>query len=118
MHTNTKRTLFGGSVLALAAPFVVAAQTTVSDVLDQVLGFLNTAAAIVIALAVVYFLWGVTQYIMKAGDEEAQKGARDTMIWGIIAIFVMVSVWGLVNLLQNTFGVQQDGAQTLPQIQQ
>lgn len=118
MHTNTKRTLLGGSILALAAPFVVAAQTTLSDILDQVLGFLNTAAAIVIALAVVYFLYGVTQYIMQAGNEEKRTEARNTMIWGIVAIFVMVSVWGLVNLLQDTFGVQQDGAQTLPQIQQ
>ncbi len=54
-------------------------------------------------LALIYFIYGVAKYIMNAGDPEAQKEARSVMIWGIVALFVIVSVWGLITVLQNTF---------------
>jgi fumarate reductase subunit D len=56
---------------------------------------------VVIGLAVLSFLWGVLQYVV-AKDEDKQKEARGIMLYGIIALFVMVSVWGLVNILGDT----------------
>lgn len=89
----------GGALL----PFLAAAQT-VGSVLGTVLGIINTIVIILIAAAVAYFMWAVVKYI--TAKEEDQKGeARNHMIYGIIGLFVMVSVWGLVALLQNTFGV-------------
>ena len=44
-------------------------------------------------------------YILNAGDEEKQKQSKYYVIYGIVGIFVMVSVWGLVNLLKNTFNL-------------
>ena len=38
------------------------------------------------------------------------------MIYGVIALFVMVSVWGLVGLIGNTFGIQQGGGAIIPSI--
>ena len=37
--------------------------------------------------------------------EVTEKEARNVMIYGIIGLFVMVAVWGLVNVLINTFGL-------------
>lgn len=66
---------------------------------------LNWAVPTLIACAVVYFLYGVLQYVIMGDDEEKKEKAKTTILYGIVGIFVMVSVYGLVKLVQNTFGV-------------
>ena len=56
-----------------------------------------------IALALVYFLWGAAQFILHGGDEGKRSEGTKMMIYGIIGLFVMVSVWSLVGVLENTF---------------
>lgn len=59
---------------------------------------------LLIALSVIVFIWGVLKYISGADDETKRTEGRNFMIYGIIGLFVMVSVWGLVQVLQGTFG--------------
>ncbi|HEY9586253.1 MAG TPA: hypothetical protein VJJ27_01245 [Candidatus Paceibacterota bacterium] len=53
------------------------------------------------AVALLVFLWGVSKTIRAQGDEEKIKEGRRVMFWGIIALFVMVSISGLVAFLQH-----------------
>ncbi|MFC1731323.1 pilin [candidate division KSB1 bacterium] len=78
-------------------------------VLGTFSNLINLAIPIVLALAVLYFFWGLAQYILAQGSEDKREEGRNIMIWGIIALFVMVSIWGLIRLLQDTFNV---GGQT------
>ena len=56
-------------------------------------------------------------YVVKSGDAEARKGSAAGMAYGILAIFIMVSVWGLVNLLSGTIDLGSNGAPTdLPRV--
>jgi hypothetical protein len=55
--------------------------------------------------AMVLFIWGVVQYVIGTDDEAKKKKGKMFMIWGIVALVVMTSVWGLVRILGNTFGV-------------
>lgn len=71
--------------------------------------WLKLALPLLISLAVVWFVWNIFRY-MIAGNEDDKKAAKMGMIWGIIGIFVMVSVWGLVGILQSTFGTSGAGA--------
>ncbi|OGG54683.1 hypothetical protein A3D62_03280 [Candidatus Kaiserbacteria bacterium RIFCSPHIGHO2_02_FULL_49_11] len=98
-----KAFLFPATLLAL--PLVAGAQTLTS-VLGTFSNLVNLAIPLVLAIAVLYFFWGLAQYIMSTGNEEKRTEARNMMIWGIIALFVMVSVWGLIGLLQETFNVK------------
>lgn len=96
------------TALAAMTPFVASAQVTVTnlgDVLNLIQGFINTLLPLIIALAVLVFVWGVFKYVSAGDDEEARKSGRMMMVNGIIAIFVMVSVWGLVNILVYTFNL-------------
>jgi hypothetical protein len=95
--------------LSFAFPAVAAAQveTNVRDingVIRFITDLLDVALPIIIAAAVVYFIYGIAKYVL-AGDDAAKEAAKDKIIYGIIALFVMVSVWGLVNILVNTFGL-------------
>ena len=72
-------------------------------IIDKIL---NPLVILFVALAVFYFLWGVLKYIQSAGDEKSRKEGISMMTYGIIALFVMTAVWGLVNVLTNTFPLQ------------
>lgn len=64
-------------------------------------GLIQGLIPIVIGLGVLVFLWGILRYVL-ASDDAGKSQGRVFMLWGIIALFVMVSVWGLVNILRET----------------
>jgi len=76
--------------------FKTLSETIISNVLNPLVG-------IIITLALIYFLWGVAKYVGSPGSEEKRREAISVITHGLIALFVMVSVWGLVKVLQNTF---------------
>ncbi|HVM73522.1 MAG TPA: hypothetical protein VMU13_01425 [Candidatus Paceibacterota bacterium] len=74
---------------------------------------LNDVMVLFITLAIVVFFWGLIKYIMTnntGGEGRAQ--ALSIIFYSIIAIFIMVSIWGIIHILQATFGV---GNASLPE---
>ena len=66
---------------------------------------LQPLGAIFLGLAVVFFLWNVFQIIVHSEDAEERSKLKTQTFWSVIAIAVMVSLWGLVTIFTNTFGV-------------
>jgi len=64
-----------------------------------------------------YVMYNGYKYIQAAGSGKQQE-AKDGIIYGIVGLFVMVSVWGLVNVIRNTFDIEADSfnAQDIPQL--
>ena len=77
--------------------------------------FLGAIVPVLIALGVVYFIWGVVSYVI-ASDEEAKSAGRNRMIFGIIGLAVIIGMWGLVNILGNTFGTNGTNTVTFPTV--
>jgi hypothetical protein len=75
-------------------------------------GILTPLISLAMGLALVYFLWGVIKYIRQAGDEKSREEARKVMSFGIIALFVMVSVWGLVRIITETLNLNNQEPRT------
>ena len=69
------------------------------------------------ALALAAFIYGVVQYIINPNNSEKRGEGQQYMIWGIIGLFVMISVWGLVGVLSSTFNLTNT-APILPQLPQ
>lgn len=97
-------------LILLAALFLTptVAFAQVSDIQDlgqTVIDIINgVAVPLIFAVAFIVFIWGVFKFfILGGGNEEQREGGRDLMIWGLLGFFFMVSVWGLVNLVVNTF---------------
>ncbi len=86
--------------------------TTTASTLNTLFG---TLVAVVITLGLVIFLWGLVVVMMGAGSEDSKQRGKRLMFWGIIILFVMVSVWGLVALLGSLTGIGQGGTITAPQ---
>ncbi len=103
----------GGGSVAVCTP-----ETQITDIpalLCKIGSILNSIVPVLIALGVVYFVYGVITYVISS-DEEAKKSGRDRIIYGIIGLAVIVGVWGLVRILTNTFGLSNTTNITLPTI--
>lgn len=67
---------------------------------------ITTALPVVAGLALVVFFWGLAKFILKAGDETARAEGKQVMVWGIIALFVLVSIWGIISFITGEiFGI-------------
>ncbi len=69
---------------------------------------------LVFSLALLVFFWGVVKYIRSEGQGKAE--GRNIMIWGIVALFVMASVWGLVYFIRNELNIGPATSATVPTI--
>ena len=56
------------------------------------------------AVAFLVFVWGVARFIKSAGSEKEIGESKNLIIWGIVGIFVLVTIWGIVAFLQGEFG--------------
>lgn len=70
---------------------------------------------VLFALAFIVFLYGVAKaYIFSGGDETARETGHKYVLWGIVGFAVMLSLWGLVNIVTSTFGLAGYTAPPLP----
>lgn len=79
---------------------------------------INPLIAFIFGLAVVYFLYGVFQFISNQENEEAKTKGKNHMIWGIIGIVIMMGVFTILNIIMNTFNIRgidpEQGTVNLP----
>lgn len=59
---------------------------------------------LLIAVAVAYFLYGLMEFVRNQDNEEARADGQRHMLWGVIGIAIMLSVYGILNLINNTVG--------------
>lgn len=101
-------------VLFLTSPVFVIAAGTLNDIEEAVLELLNSIIPMFVAAAVVFFLWSVLKYVNSGDNAEVRIQARALMVYGVVAIFVLVSVWGLVGLLENVFNLDNSNLPVNP----
>lgn len=122
-----KKIVFWGNMIGSLFVFNLAkADTaTVSDIckdnsFTNVTGIINWASCtlykavipLLFALGTAGFIWGIIQYYLNPDNEEKRKKGKSFIIGGLIALFVMVSMWGMVGILTGTFGFTN----TIPQL--
>lgn len=76
---------------------------TFQGIVNRITDLLDSIIPILFFIATIVFFWGVIIYITSGGDEEKRKEGRSFIIYGLIGLFVMVAVWGIVNVLVGFF---------------
>ncbi len=100
--------IYGAMSLLPVLAFAGGANQTLGNVTTLVQGAGNILKLLIpmaFALAIIYFFYGVAKYIGKGGDPKAQEEGKNIMIYGVIGIAVMASVYGIVAYLQSTVGI-------------
>lgn len=76
------------------------------DLIMYVICIINASVIpLIFTLAIASFVWGVVQYVINDEEEAKRARGRQFMIWGIVALAVMVSMWGLIGIFTKSFGV-------------
>lgn len=83
--------------------------TDIQTLIQRVGDLVELSIPIVAGLALLGFFWGLAIFVFQNGSEvDAEKG-KNIMKWGLIALFIMVSVWGIIGFFQRDLGIQSGG---------
>ncbi|MDO8600594.1 MAG: hypothetical protein Q7R73_03170 [bacterium] len=114
INTISQKIFFSSFLLLL--PLLVVAQsgdsfdTTITKFINYALSAIN----FLLVLATLVFLWGIIRYVSAGGDAAKVKEARSYILWGIIGLAIMGSVWALIHFLEDNLGIGTDEEQTIP----
>jgi hypothetical protein len=113
-HTIITTTLLSGLLTATAfaqqslnsnAGTAGTAGQNVRNLLGEFGRIVDLSIGILVTLALAAFFWGLVRYIFKLGGKEGSDEGKKIMTYGLVALFVMVSVWGIITFAQNFIGV-------------
>ncbi len=112
---KNKITVLGASAILFVMPVIVGAQSSsdgIGSFITQVGTWVSSLLPIMLTLGVLAFFWGLAKYLF-GGAEDHKAGIR-IMTVGVLAVFIMASIGGIVAMLQRTTGTDQGGTLNPP----
>lgn len=79
----------------------ISTETLLQNILDNIV---NPIITLLVAVAVLYFLWGVLGFVRNADNSEERKKGGLHMLWGAVGLFIMIAAYGILNLVLSTIG--------------
>ena len=116
-------TITVGSLAALGLPVLVLAQDELVLTEGPLRAFFNSVVTVfnwilpflVVVIAILLILWAF-QFAVSAGDEEKRKAAKDKIVWGLVGLVLLVSMYGIVRIVANLVRSAGGTGATLPVI--
>ncbi|HYF12822.1 MAG TPA: hypothetical protein VD928_00790 [Candidatus Paceibacterota bacterium] len=82
---------------------MVSSGSTFKDLVLYLISILDLIVPFLAALALALFMWSGVRYIYKARDSKGLAAERTAIVWGLVALFVLFSIWGILEMLERTF---------------
>jgi len=67
---------------------------------------LDPAIRVIFTAGLFLFLWGLVEFLWAIRSGSTEGNGKQHMIWGMVGMLIMVSVYGIIALIVNTFGLQ------------
>ena len=109
-------TLAGLPLVAGAQIDLPRTESTWRDIFGVIRNIAYMAIPVIFAIGLIIFLWGLLKFLRAAGDETAIADGKRFIVWGIIIMFVMISVWGLLGIIVQLLGITPGQTPTLPNV--
>lgn len=94
------------AITALLTPFpAVAQERDFKSIVNSLTEFLNSLVPLLAGAALLVFFWGLIEYISQSGSGEEVEESKRRMIWGVLGLFVITAVWGIVYFIGNSLGI-------------
>lgn len=77
--------------------------STLASVIQDIISLINLTVGMLCALAVVIFFWGLVKFVWHSDDAKALDEGKKLMGWGLVALFVLFSLWGILQILNIAF---------------
>ena len=98
-----------GIVLGIGAPIMTyAADASLTQTILKLTGSLSGFIAVLTGLALAAFLIGMVSFVRKTGEDKDISAGRRGMLWGVVGLFVIMSLWGIITILFELFGVDEN----------
>lgn len=94
--------------------------TTLKDFVNSISDFVgNTITSLLLTVAVAAFFWSVVMFLFNRsrGNTDAMQDAKNKLLWSIIGLFVMFSIWGIITFFQEGFGIKDKNTVKVPSIE-
>lgn len=107
--------LVGVATLATVPRFASADTSTLKGIIDsfaEIIG--QSLVTLLFGMALAAFIWGVIRMVIAAGDQNKREEGKKWLVWGILGMFVIVGLWGIVGFLSSTFGIGLGGTANPP----
>lgn len=80
-----------------------------------VVAIVNPMIQVIFAVALVIFIYGIFEFVRGADNPEVRNKGQQHIIYGLIGLFIMISVFTIEGILLNTLGVSpSDAPKILP----
>ncbi len=93
--------LLPSAALAQGVTDMIALGTWIKD-------FVNVLNYILLTLLLVVFFWGLAKFILHAADAKERDNGKSLMLWGLIGIFVVISLWAIIVFLRDSVDITTD----------
>lgn len=89
-----------------------------ANLLDKIVTYLiDPAVRVIFTLGFFFFLWGFVEFLWKLKDGQVDENGKNHMVYGLIGMLIMVSVYGIISLVMNTFGIDPSTATDVGRLQ-
>ncbi len=100
-------------------PIVASAQSNpnfgyFTNIIESFRNWVDLLIPFTIALGVLFFFYGLAKFILNAGDDDARTEGKKIMLWGLVALFVMASLWGILQWIGGIIGVDPGAGTFVP----
>ena len=90
--------------------------TQATNIIQNVTAGARLVITFLFVLALLVFVWGMVRLIIAAGDPDKIKEAKGFILWGLIGMAILASVFGIVTFIQSYFGVTGSGTFNIPTV--
>ena len=94
--------------IVLFVPGFVSAQLNFGSnfkaLITSILNVIRVLIPILFALAFLVFFWGLSKFILHSGNEAEVKNGKNYMLWGLLALFLLVTSLAIITFLMNELG--------------
>lgn len=81
--------------------------SNIRNLINSISQFINgTIIPLFIAATLAYTIYAVVTFIAAGDDTQKKEERKKQIFWGIIGLFVILSIWGLIGIIGNSFGIQ------------
>ena len=92
------------------------AQQNLFSVLGIFDALIRSLFPVALTLALLFLFWGLAKFILSSGDEKAHEAGKNILLWGVVTMFVLVSIWGIITFFSDSFGISRGGVCPPPSI--
>ena len=106
MKINIKKIIISFVGLVPVFCLAISTPTSIADFVKSINCLALDVVPVIVLLAFIIFITGLVGYVGSGDNEEKRDQGRNVMIYGMIGFFVMVSIWGILGIVTNSYGLQ------------